>query len=319
MLYSAAGNSADENYYKRGIIGYSFEAGAQRHHGQPDDGRDHAHGGRLPAVLRRPGHAGGPGTACGTVAGAEPAAGQRGPRLHDGVRRGQLRHDPGRAGVPQRHHGAADDDRVLRRSRPSGDPINFKFNWVGEPVDHLLHDRRLDAGHGAGRSGDGLVDERCTNTTATKCYNNQGPRMPGEVLTLGTPAPTPSSGSSVDIKGNREAVKSQRLLVAADDADGTPGGTVPATLSLSLGTPAAFGPFTPGVPKDYTAGTTANVISTAGDANLSVADPSSTNTGHLMNGAFFLPQKLQATASSNSAARPRPAARSAARPLRPRC
>jgi hypothetical protein len=40
------------------------------------------------------------------------------------------------------------------------------------------------------------------------------------------------------------------------------------------------------------------VISTAGDATLSVADPSSTNTGHLMNGAFFLPQKVQAKASS---------------------
>ena len=31
-----------------------------------------------------------------------------------------------------------------------------------------------------------------------------------------------------------------------------------------------FGPFTPGVAKDYTASTTANVISTAGDATLSV-------------------------------------------------
>ena len=51
----------------------------------------------------------------------------------------------------------------------------------------------------------------------------------------------------MDIKGNREAVKSQRLLVAADDADGTSSGTVPATLALSLGTPASFGPFTPGV------------------------------------------------------------------------
>ena len=29
VLYSAAGNSADDMYYcKRGIIGYSFEAGA---------------------------------------------------------------------------------------------------------------------------------------------------------------------------------------------------------------------------------------------------------------------------------------------------
>jgi PKD repeat protein/type 1 glutamine amidotransferase len=76
------------------------------------------------------------------------------------------------------------------------------------------------------------------------------------------------------------------------------GGTVPATLSLTLGTPATFGSFTPGVARDYTASTTANVISTAGDATLSIADPSSTNTGHLVNGAFYLPQKLQASATS---------------------
>ena len=42
---------------------------------------------------------------------------------------------------------------------------------------------------------------------------------------------------------------------------GEAGGTVPATLSLTLGTPASFGAFTPGVAKDYTASTTANVIS----------------------------------------------------------
>ena len=30
VLYSAAGNSADDMYYRKGIIGYSFEAGAQR-------------------------------------------------------------------------------------------------------------------------------------------------------------------------------------------------------------------------------------------------------------------------------------------------
>ena len=28
VLYSAAGNSADDNYYRKGIIGYSFEAGS---------------------------------------------------------------------------------------------------------------------------------------------------------------------------------------------------------------------------------------------------------------------------------------------------
>ena len=39
---------------------------------------------------------------------------------------------------------------------------------------------------------------------------------------------------------------------------------------------ASFGAFQPGVAKDYTASTTANVISTAGDATLSYSDP-----GHL--------------------------------------
>ena len=78
---------------------------------------------------------------------------------------------------------------------------------------------------------------------------------------------------------------------------GDVGGTVPATLSLTLGPAAAFGPFTAGVAKDYFAATTANVISTAGDALLSVADPSSNATGHLVNGAFSLPQPLQARAT----------------------
>jgi hypothetical protein len=77
---------------------------------------------------------------------------------------------------------------------------------------------------------------------------------------------------------------------------GTVGGTVPATLSLTLGAPAAFGPFTPGLAKDYFAMTPATVTSTAGDATLSVSDPSSVATGHLVNGAFSLPQFLQARA-----------------------
>ena len=74
------------------------------------------------------------------------------------------------------------------------------------------------------------------------------------------------------------------------------GGTVPATLSLSLATAPNFGAFTPGVARDYFASTAANVITTAGDAALSVADPSSTATGRLVNGAFSLPSPLQARA-----------------------
>jgi hypothetical protein len=85
---------------------------------------------------------------------------------------------------------------------------------------------------------------------------------------------------------------------AAAPVDGGVSGTVSPTLSLTLGTPAAFGAFTPGLAKDYAASMTANVISTAGDALLGVADPSATATGHLVNGTFSLPSVLQAKASS---------------------
>src|SRR4029079_12074673 len=74
------------------------------------------------------------------------------------------------------------------------------------------------------------------------------------------------------------------VTVVETSAPGGAGGTVPATLSLSLGPPASFGPFTPGAAKTYTASTTANVISTAGDATLSVSD-AGPNPGKLVNGA----------------------------------
>ena len=83
---------------------------------------------------------------------------------------------------------------------------------------------------------------------------------------------------------------------ATTTGTGTVGGSVPATLSLVLGAPATFGAFQPGVTKTYEAATTATVTSTAGDATLSVSDPSSIATGHLVNGAFSLPQPLQARA-----------------------
>src|SRR5262249_57379974 len=66
----------------------------------------------------------------------------------------------------------------------------------------------------------------------------------------------------------------------------------PATRRRTLGTPATVGNFTPGTDKTYDATGTANVVSTAGDATLSVADPSSTATGHLVNGSFNLPDPL---------------------------
>jgi hypothetical protein len=110
--------------------------------------------------------------------------------------------------------------------------------------------------------------------------------------------------SQSEIDAAKRASKLERFNAQSQDAFTynsppvtTPvGGTVPATLSLTLGTPASFGAFTPGVTKTYTAQTTGTVTSTAGDATLSVADPSPTATGHLVNGAFSLPQPLQARA-----------------------
>jgi hypothetical protein len=67
-------------------------------------------------------------------------------------------------------------------------------------------------------------------------------------------------------------------------------GDVPAILSLTLGGPASFGSFVAGVAKTYTTATTADVVSTAGDATLTVSDP-----GHLTNGAFSLPSPLVVT------------------------
>jgi hypothetical protein len=88
------------------------------------------------------------------------------------------------------------------------------------------------------------------------------------------------------------------VTVVKTTAPGDVGGSVPATLSLSLGAPASFGAFTPGVARTYDASMAANVISSAGDAALSVADPSSNATGRLVNGAFALPTPLSVRAAS---------------------
>jgi len=70
------------------------------------------------------------------------------------------------------------------------------------------------------------------------------------------------------------------------------GGSVPATLALTLGPPATFGAFQPGVAREYVASTTANVVSSAGIAKLSAA-LSVSEPGHLRNGTYTLPQPLQ--------------------------
>jgi LVIVD repeat len=135
-------------------------------------------------------------------------------------------------------------------------------------------------------------------TPSFTCTDNVGVEScSGSTATLDT-ATTGAHTFTVtakDLAGN-VTTKSVTYKVLHDDADGNVSGTVPGTLSLTLGAPANFGAFTAGVARDYNTSTTANVISTAGEATLSVADPAATNAGHLVNGAFALPQALQARA-----------------------
>ena len=76
------------------------------------------------------------------------------------------------------------------------------------------------------------------------------------------------------------------------------GGEVPPTLSLTLGPAPSFGAFTPGVAREYTASTTANVTSTAGDAALAVT------TGTLANGPFTLAEPVVVTPAKRAWAGP---------------
>jgi predicted extracellular nuclease len=90
------------------------------------------------------------------------------------------------------------------------------------------------------------------------------------------------------------------LSLAGTTTTGDVSGTVPATLSLSLGGPVTLGAFVPGVGTDYTGTTTATVTSTAGDAQLSVLDASADHPGHLVNGAFALAAPLQVQAGGGA-------------------
>jgi hypothetical protein len=107
-----------------------------------------------------------------------------------------------------------------------------------------------------------------------------------------------------------------KLPLSTDATDGGgAGGSVPATLGLTLGPAASFGPFQPGADEDYSAAGTATVVSTAGDAQLSVTDTSTTAPGHLVNGTFSLPSPVQAKASSPAGAGPTAFAPISAAPL----
>ncbi|RKQ93219.1 trehalose utilization protein [Solirubrobacter pauli] len=128
----------------------------------------------------------------------------------------------------------------------------------------------------------------------------------GDIAALNTLAQDPASGDAASrgklVAKAAELKQWMLVLLGAQDVSGGATGTVPATLSLALGTPPSFGAFVPGVATTYTAGSKATVISTAGDATLSVADASPTATGKLVNGSFSLASPVQVKATSAAGA-----------------
>ena len=226
-LYSAAGNSVDEQWYNHGIIAYLFEAGAQRIVVNPTRARS-APRRRLPAVLRRARARRAAGHDCGTVDNPDPLMVNEG---HDQA----MEFADGNYGLLQ---------GALEYSQDVTAPDTTIEFAPRRPA--ATRSTTASTGPARRRSSTTRRTARRRRRTSPK-YEAQGMRRPGEVLTLQRPGAHTVKWIAVDLKGNVSAVKTQRLLVGMDEETGTVGGTVPATLALTLGTPAAFGAFTPGV------------------------------------------------------------------------
>ena len=104
-----------------------------------------------------------------------------------------------------------------------------------------------------------------------------------------------------DIAGNR-TTKTETFTVTGpvQDSDsvsapGTVGGAVPATLALSLGAPATFGAFTPGVTQELH-----GAVDGEGDLDRGRRDAVGPEPGHLTNGAFSLAEPLRVTLAKSS-------------------
>ena len=102
---------------------------------------------------------------------------------------------------------------------------------------------------------------------------------------------------SADKAGNVEATKSVSFKIAkpsdSASADANVIATVPRSLGITLGGTVRFDAIIPGVAKDYDATTTVTATSSLASSKLTVSDPSSTATGHLVNGTLPMPQALK--------------------------
>jgi sugar phosphate isomerase/epimerase len=166
-------------------------------------------------------------------------------------------------------------------------------------------------GQGSTDPGDfAIVSSTCVNATLPAGNATATPAVPRGTCTVKVGfKPTKTNYRSVAllrITSNADDATESILLTGSSNADsmGSVGGTVPSSLQLTLGAAGSFGAFTPAVARNYDTAVGASVISTAGNAALAVTDPSTTATGHLVNGTFALPSALQVRAAN--AANPSP-------------
>jgi exo-1,4-beta-D-glucosaminidase len=182
--------------------------------------------------------------------------------------------------------------------RPANYSDNYVTLWPGQSQTITETYKASDLG-GSGS----VVSVTGHNVDTFNIASNGGCSAQSGVEDLGlADGDVPLGGATPGQANTPEAMAAARAAVVVGkrtDVDGSAGGTVPATLALTISGPATFGAFTPGVAKDYTTTTSANVISTAGDAALTVSDP-----GHLMNGTFSLPDPLQVLFSKSTWAAP---------------
>ena len=131
--------------------------------------------------------------------------------------------------------------------------------------------------------------------------------LDGTAVTSGSPLPTAFADvgvhtlvvEAVDAEGNRTVKTLHYTVYAFTDATGGVGGTVGATLSLVLGSPPAFGAVHARRREGLHGVDDGDRDLHCGRRVLSVADPGA-SPGHLVNGAFSLPQALQARAGTST-------------------
>ncbi|WP_156028135.1 S8 family serine peptidase [Candidatus Solirubrobacter pratensis] len=150
---------------------------------------------------------------------------------------------------------------------------------------------------GTGVAGDTVTVSNGSTVVCTATVGKDGTWSctPSPALPGGSAALTATQADQTGKASAASAPVAITVPLGSTSSTTTVSATTPATLALSLGAPASFGALTPGIDKTYTAATTADVVSSAADATLSVATP-----GHLTNGAFSLPEPLQVSLSKSS-------------------